>query len=214
MYDPHTLKWELVGPNCPPPCVNETMMTKLQTKTCIPGVNGEDEGECCQAGKCCCVKYWHLIQCSLVFPITTGISTTSTGTTTPGIISSVTTTSTGTTKTGIITTSTKTPGIITTPSSVVQCEELAKNGTKADCCTGESCDCPKGKFCCSEGGIIRVIGTKCCRGDGCCAMPKGREDCCHDENSCCATGCYKQCEVNFIRKPPDKIWGYWVRCGL
>merc|ERR1712212_405326 len=113
------------------------------------------------------------------------------GTTTTTLPPGSTTTPAGTTTTTTITTTAK---------PIVKCSELANPYSSATCCredvccVGRTC-CPAGKACCaSNAGRLVVVGTHCCLGDGCCAL-RGQKDCCNDDESCCATGCFEHCKM-------------------
>jgi len=119
---------------------------------------------------------------------------------------------------------TKGPGGTTTTGSFTippPCEKLEDPYTELECCWGESCCvgngegpskcCPEGKACCEKQGKIHVVGTHCCKGDGCCALGNGRKNCCLDPGSCCGTGCFKHCRVTQADGKKDGFYDHFAK---
>jgi len=82
--------------------------------------------------------------------------------------------------------------------STCSCKLLNDANSKGTCCWNVTIGgelCPVGKACCNDNGSLRIIGTHCCKGDGCCALIGGQRDCCNDRSSCCGTGCHKHCKM-------------------
>lgn len=207
MYNAEVEEWQFVGEKCPPKCGSGE---PPKGKSYI--IHEEDSSvNACPDGKCCCTEDRQLVVKDCHKITTPGpfhnISTSTTPfggpTTTPtGYISSSSSWSTST-GTYIITT---TPPIGPKPP---KCEALLDPYSKETCCrdcTIGNERCPDGKACCDDGGKLRIVGTHCCKGDGCCGIVGGQRDCCNDEASCCGTGCFEHCR---IEGKDSKIDGFY-----